>query len=154
VVPASAQTSTFLLVPGVAGESTNVHHKGWIDVVNFGQPLESRRKGTLCDAFVVKQLDIASPALWSAVASGVLFPEMRVEMEQAGVRVLDHRLLNVRVLRGAFAGDPLQQASETFELRPQSLTITYTQRDPAPASRSEMCRRRSPVGNASARWPG
>lgn len=129
---AAAQLDSFLLIPEIPGESTDAKHKDWIDLVALGQTLEPLNKRlTTCDAIAVKRLDAASPALWAAVASGQIYPEMRVEMTRPseGVTLLEQRLQNVRVLRVAFqtdAGVP----GETVTLRPRSMVISYTKTDP------------------------
>jgi type VI protein secretion system component Hcp len=124
---AHAQVETFLLVSDVQGESMNVRHVGWIDLVSFGQTLEpNKRVGGLCEGYAIKRLDSASPALWAGATSGTVFAEMKVEMERGSPPVMffEQQMLNVRVARVVF-GEKEGVPTETITLLPQSVTMSY-----------------------------
>lgn len=125
---AEAQVNTYLLVVGVPGESTDALHAGWIDLQRFSQTLEPSKKDIgSCQSYAVKRLDAASPALWSAAASGTVFLEMQVDIVRAGgeqQKFFEQKMTNVRVGRVTFAEiDGLP--SETVLLLPQTVTIRY-----------------------------
>ena len=132
---ASAQVDTYLLVPSIAGESTDLAHKDWIDVESFGQTLEPSKNSVVCAGTAVKSLDAASPGLWAAVAANQVFPQMTLEMFRSGDRerrVLQETLLNVRISRVVLGNDPVSgRQLETLTLVPQSVTLRVTRYDPA-----------------------
>src|SRR6478672_8810129 len=66
---ADAAFKTFLLVPGISGSATEIHHVDWIEVLSMSQGAASTRKSVSCsDLSVMKNLDEAGPALWAAAA--------------------------------------------------------------------------------------
>src|SRR6185436_10737853 len=77
-------TDTFMLVPGIPGDSAARGHENWIDVISLQQSWPGQvRKGTSCDVTVVKALDSAGPRLWLAAVTGQSFPEIKIEMVKA-----------------------------------------------------------------------
>jgi len=67
-----AANNTFMLVPGIPGESVDEHHANWIDVVGVTQTLiqgERPSVGPQCSIEVRKHLDISGPLLWFAAVA-------------------------------------------------------------------------------------
>jgi type VI protein secretion system component Hcp len=122
----------FLFVPGIPGDSVVEGYVDWIPVLSIRQTATaSSRRSIACDLSVVKNIDVAGPALWATAASGVIVPEMRISVLKNGpdttVKLYDIRLANVRI--GAVqASTGAADASETVTLVPQQVTLTfYTQ---------------------------
>lgn len=130
-----SRAATFLFIEGVPGESTDKDHRDWIDLVNFGQTLEpaKRRHSTVCEGIALKELDAASPALWSAVASKTVFPEMVLEITaesgESRITVLRQTMLNVRVSRVRF-GERDQVPIEHVALAPEEISVLYRKVNP------------------------
>lgn len=80
IAAAQSTTETFLLVPGIAGESTAAGHEDWIDVYSFSQNLDGSKKDQgACTVSVVTAIDRSSPLLFAAAANGQFFDEIRLE---------------------------------------------------------------------------
>ncbi len=82
---ALAAGPTFLQIDGIDGESTEVHHKGEIEVLSFSwgvsQPATGARafratRAPLRSLTIVKRIDKASPKLFQARATGVHIPKV------------------------------------------------------------------------------
>ena len=131
----AVRADTFLFVEGVEGESTEVNHRDWIDLARFGQTLEpaTRRNSGTCEGVAMKQLDTSSPALWAAVATQRVFPEMIVEITAATpvdpVTVLRQTMQNVRVERVEF-GESDGVPVEKVVLVPQEVSVVYREVNP------------------------
>ncbi|MEQ1757229.1 MAG: type VI secretion system tube protein Hcp [Vicinamibacterales bacterium] len=129
----SAQTTeTFLLIPGVPGDSTDAKHARWIEVVSLSQSLvpvtERRRQGFSCDMTVLKSLDSAGPVLWGAAIDGQIFPEMRIEVQTVGQGaplLYTLRLEGVRVTGVQTIVDDVNAPVEQLRLVPQSAALEY-----------------------------
>ena len=80
VQSAVAQTSTFMLVPNIAGDSTELQHVRWIEVFSITQSFNSATKANACTVLVAKGLDRSGPLLWAAAATGKIFPEIRIDI--------------------------------------------------------------------------
>jgi type VI secretion system secreted protein Hcp len=85
----------FLQITGVAGESTDAKHKGWMDVeswswgeTNAGQPAAGGAAGAgrvqMQDLHFTTRVSKASPALFLACASGQHMKEARLAGVHAG----------------------------------------------------------------------
>jgi len=81
---AVAQTSTFMLVPGIPGDSTQERHADWIEVFSITQTFSSANKVSACAVVAAKGLDRSGPLLWAATATGQIFPEIRIDILKAG----------------------------------------------------------------------
>lgn len=130
----------FWFVPGIAGDSTVEGYVDWINVLSIRQSATtSSRRSIACDLSIVKNIDIAGPALWATAASGTTVPEMLISVLKSGVepgsgspttlKLYDIRLTNVRI--GAVqASTGAAEASETVTLIPQGVTLTYYTQTP------------------------
>ena len=99
---AAAQTTdTFMLVPGIPGDSTSARHANWIDVYSVVQNFDSglRNPGS-CTVAVAKGLDRSGPPLWAAAETGTTFPQITIEITKAAanpVRFYDLVLTDAKV---------------------------------------------------------
>lgn len=85
IAAAQITTETFLLVPGIPGESTGAGHEDWIDVNSFSQQLNgSKNDQGACTVEVVTPIDRAVSSLMVAVATGQMFDEIRLESFKVG----------------------------------------------------------------------
>ena len=129
---AAAQIETFMLVPGIPGDSIDERHKDWIDVLSVTQTLEAAgKKKSSCEIQVVKQLDIAGPRLWLAAVTAQIFPEVRVEVIRSGEdqrRVYAITLANARV--SSIATAVSNTFVETLSLTAETATLTVFQQRP------------------------
>jgi type VI protein secretion system component Hcp len=140
--PANALAQrAFLFIPGIPGESTVEGFANWIDVLSIRQSASvSSRKSAACDVAVVKNIDLAGPALWATAASGLPVSEMiiavlRNAIAEGGagspviVKQYEIKLTNVRITSvQATAG--ATDSSETVNLQPQSVTLTFFTQTP------------------------
>lgn len=80
IAAAQITTETFMLVPGIPGESTTAGHQDWIDVYSFSQNLDGSKKDQgACTVSMVTAIDRSGPLLFAAAASGQIFDEIRLE---------------------------------------------------------------------------
>jgi type VI protein secretion system component Hcp len=99
---AAAQTTdTFMLVPGIPGDSTSDRHANWIVVYSVVQNFDSglRNPGS-CTVAVAKGLDRSGPPLWAAAVTGTTFPQITIEITKASgtpVRFYDLILTDAKV---------------------------------------------------------
>jgi len=122
----AAQTSTFMYIAGVPGESVEVRYPNWIALNSFGLNLKPGRRGTICEAISVKFPDRSTPALWAAVGAGILYPEVKVALVKGPSRFqyLEVKLINALVSSVTLGTvDPID---ETVVMTPQSVIVTYT----------------------------
>jgi type VI secretion system Hcp family effector len=124
---AGAQVKSFLLVPGVQGESTDVGHENWINLTTVSVGVADRA----CSSVVLtKALDKSSPLLSGAALAGGVYPTMTVDV----VRVTDggsnvflkYTLTNVTVASVQATTTPTLPALETVQLVPNTITMVYT----------------------------
>lgn len=123
---AAAQTSTFMYIAGVPGESVEARYPNWIVLNSFGLNLKPGRRATICEAVAAKFLDRSTPALWAAVGAGILYPEVKVAMVKGPNRFqyLEVKLINALVSSVTLGTvDPID---ETVVIAPQSVIVTYT----------------------------
>jgi type VI secretion system secreted protein Hcp len=111
-VTALAQTATgiqiFVQVDTIKGESTDAHHKDWIDAYSYGDGVSQgaanpayRSYGAMLPDFasiaIVKQIDAASPKLREACATGDHFKKVTIEMYENGFRFFQVILEDVMI---------------------------------------------------------
>ena len=137
----------FLFVPGIPGDSTVEGYVDWISVLSIRQSATTTsRRSVACDISVVKNIDVAGPALWATAASGQMIPEMLISVVKTTAepsRLYDIRLTNVRI--GAVqASTGAADANETVTLVPQGVTLTFYTQSPTgtagpPVTQSFSC---------------
>jgi type VI secretion system secreted protein Hcp len=140
---AQAADEVFLLnVPGITGDVTLKDFAGWISVTSFSESFANsgargggggggaRRIG--CQELrIVKPLDLTSPELTLAVASGHLYRTIElVALRTAGgapQEFLRFTLSNALFTSVAFAGNSDASArTESLEVRPTRVEVKYT----------------------------
>ena len=125
----------FLFVPDIPGDSTAEGYVDWIKVLSIRQSATtSLRKAVACDISVVKNIDVAGPALWATAASGATVSEMIVTVLRNSLaegsggstvgKLYDIKLTNVRIT-AVQATTGAADTSETITLVPQGATLTY-----------------------------
>ncbi len=140
--PAAADELFFLNVPGVAGDVTTRGYLGWISVTSFTEGFSNaaaNRSGaggatgrTSCqNLHVIKPLDVTSPELALAVATGRVFGKIELvavrSSNGAPEEFLRFTLSSVMISSVAFAGDTNTSArTETLVLRPTKVDVQYT----------------------------
>ena len=136
---AQATVSSFMLVPGIKGESKDAKHKDWIDLISISETLDQvTRKKTACEVQVTKFLDSSGPLLWAAAVTGQVFPEIQIEVQRTNATqlvVYQIRMANAVVTsistssNGTFPID-------SVTLSANSAILTYTPQNPdgSPAS--------------------
>lgn len=96
-VAVDAGSSTYLLIPGVPGESVRDRFLGWIELDSVSVGVSNG----LCSGFTVtKPLDTASPLLSASALSRVIYPTMTAKSIKDGegqTAFLTYTLSNVSV---------------------------------------------------------
>ena len=133
-----ASTAAYVKYDGIDGESSDMAHEGWIDLVAVSQPLHkpgtgsgaARRRGDVIleDITVTKTSDKASPKLAEAVCNGTVFPKVEIHVtasadDPSRSTYYRYELTNVRVTSysvsasgsGAAGDVPQEQISLNFE---------------------------------------
>jgi type VI protein secretion system component Hcp len=138
----------FLFVQAIPGDSTVEGYVDWIAILSIRQSATATtRRSIACDISVVKNIDVAGPALWATAASGVTIPEMLISVLKSGAetntKLYDIRLTNVRIT-AVQASTAAADTSETVTLMPQGVTLTYYTQTPtgspgAPVTQSFAC---------------
>lgn len=80
---AQAQSSAYMNVPGVDGDSTSDRYKDWIELMSVAQSFTGQKGSNACAVHVTKPLDRSGPKLWAAAVTGQVFPEVRIEIVHA-----------------------------------------------------------------------
>lgn len=93
-----AATNTYLIIPGIPGESFEARYRDWIVLDTFSVSVVERA----CAGFtVMKQLDTSSPILSASALTGVVYPSMTLHSVKAGegqIRFLVFELAAVVVI--------------------------------------------------------
>ena len=136
---ASAQITTFMQVPGIAGSSTDAKHPGWISVVSLVQSMSSKTRtaasagasapATVCGEIeIVKGLDNAGPNLWGAILSGRPFDRITIEVMVPRPNGDTMKIYEIRLSNVAFTSITTTQNSsafaETVTLKAQTVQLT------------------------------
>jgi type VI secretion system secreted protein Hcp len=131
--PAIVLADAFLKIEGIAGESIDEFHTGWIDVQTVGGGIARPTDLTAAhwDALrVIKPIDKSSPLLFRACASGELIPRAILEWVRGQperrryYRIVLENVLISSVQTSATAGDT---PTETVDLVFGKMTWTYTE---------------------------
>jgi type VI secretion system secreted protein Hcp len=136
--PAAEQ---FLMnIPGINGDVTTKGYVNWISVTSFSEGISGSQgsatglgAGRLtCQAMhIVKPLDVTSPALMAAVATGHHYSTIELvalsTSDGGQGEFLRLTLQNVLIASVTFAGDSSTSARvETLTLDPERIEVTYT----------------------------
>ena len=122
---ASAQdaAATFMLVPGIPGDSSTEGYVGWIAVSSFAHAFNPIEKtDNVCSLSITKRLDSAGPRLWAAAVTEQLFNRIQVDIVRPGgdglVKIYEILLVNARVVSIMTSGSsdpPHDQVTITAE---------------------------------------
>lgn len=96
-LPARAASDIFVQVEGIPGESTDVKHKGWIEVLSFSTGVTQSGaagakmgagggtgKADIAPFTITKSVDGSTPRLFSAACGGTHIKRVVVEVTSAG----------------------------------------------------------------------
>ena len=139
----------YIKFDGIEGESVDKDHKGWINILSFGQAVHqpgsgatgtARRRGDVIleDISVSKLLDKASPKIAEAVCKGKVFPKVEIELtasytDAGRVTYYRYELKNVLVTSYNVSGAAQSEEvpAEDFSLNFEEIKVTYTENDNA-----------------------
>ena len=139
--------AAYIKFDGVDGEAQDKDHKGWSDIMSFGQGLHqpgggatgpTRRRGDviLDDISVSKELDKASPKIAEAVCKGKVFPKVEIQLtasytDAGRVTYYAYELKNVLVTSYNIGGSGQSEdvPAEDFSLNFEGIKVTYTEAD-------------------------
>lgn len=93
--PINAGIVGYVKIDGIDGESINLGHKNWIEILSFSsrirQPNNANQAGgrtggraIFSDIMITKRVDKASPDLFIHVANGKHIPKIEIEFNQNG----------------------------------------------------------------------
>jgi type VI secretion system secreted protein Hcp len=129
------------------GECQDKDHKGWSDLVSFGQSIHqpggsatgaARRRGdvVLEDITCTKELDKTSPQIAEAVCKGKVFPKVEIHMtasytDQGRQTYYSYELKNCLVTSYNVSGSGQSEdvPMEDFTLNFEEIKVTYTEHD-------------------------
>jgi len=92
-VPQPEALVAFLEIKGVEGESTDAGHKGWIEILGYGQQITPRGHG---EFKVTKLVDKSSPLLYLYASQGQHVEEMTLEAVGPN-GIMQYKMTNVVV---------------------------------------------------------
>ena len=139
--------AAYILFEGVKGEANDKDHKGWSDLLSFGQALHqpgggatgaTRRRGDVImeDLTCSKELDKASPKIAEAVAKGKVFPKVEIHLtasttDKGRQTYYAYELINVMVTSYNVSGSGQAEdvPVEDFSLNYEEIKVTYTEND-------------------------
>ena len=139
--------AAYIVFDGIKGESNDKDHKGWSDLMSFGQAITqpgggatgaTRRRGDVImeDLTCSKELDKASPKIAEAVCKGKVFPKVEIHLtasttDSGRKTYLAYELKNVMV-SGYNVGGSGQSEDvpvEDFSLNFEEIKVTYSEVD-------------------------
>ncbi|MFT4256666.1 MAG: type VI secretion system tube protein Hcp [Pseudoxanthomonas sp.] len=138
----------FLSIDTIKGESRDQDHKDWIEIESFNLDVLQPRSATastkggqtaarveMSPVEIVKQIDLASTALFQAAANGTTFPKAAIEFYRAdkdgqAINYMKIELLNVLVHRVTTSIDKEGMPQETILLSYGAMKQSYTQQKP------------------------
>ena len=141
--------AAYIKFDGVDGEAQDKDHKGWSDLLSFGQGMTqpgggatgaTRRRGDVIvdDISLVKELDKSSPKIAEAVCKGKVYPKVDIHLTasiaNAGrVTYYVYELKNVLVTSYNIGGSGQAEEvpTENISLNFEEIKTTYTEFDSA-----------------------
>jgi type VI secretion system secreted protein Hcp len=139
--------AAYIKFDGVDGEAQDKDHKGWSDLLTFGQGLHqpgsgatgaTRRRGDVIleDITCTKELDKASPKIAESVCKGKVFPKVEIDLtasytDEGRVTYYRYELTNVMVTSYNISGSGQAEdvPVEDFSLNFEEIKVTYTEND-------------------------
>ena len=139
--------SIHLWIDGVAGESLESNHEGWIEGTGYSQTMGAPRASgeSSPETFEIeKELDRASPALYDAVHTGRVFPRVMVDVGRT-VRFLRIEMRDARITQVVQSGVSMtERARPTEKICFEYRRIQWTYSKLGPDRQRE--------GNTSSAW--
>jgi type VI secretion system Hcp family effector len=139
--------SIFLWIDGVAGESLDSNHEGWIEGTGYSQTMGAPTASgeSSPETFEIeKELDRASPALYDAVHTGRVFARVMVDVSRT-VRFLRIELRDARITQVVqCAASMTERARPTEKISFEYRRIQWTYSKLGPDRQRE--------GNTSSAW--
>lgn len=140
----AVQAAAFIKFDGIDGEAIDPDHAQWIDVLSTdwgivlerdaasGLPTGKRQHKPVS---VTKPLDKASPKLMEGIATGRVFPSVKVHLTRATsagpVTYLEYELTNVIVTSWSTSGDADDRPTEEVSLNFEEVKMIYSEYDDA-----------------------
>lgn len=139
--------NAYLQIDGIKGESTDKDHKDWISVISFSHSISqvtsvpspsgggAAGKVTHQEIVVTKHVDIASPKLYEACATGKHFPNAVIDVSRSAgatpAKYLVIRMQDVIISGVASSGASGNDVPiETVSLNYGSIQWVYTPQNP------------------------
>ncbi len=135
----------YIKLGDIKGESTDDGHKDWINLLSVSngitRPMSAgasgstrhRSSATFGDVVAVKEVDASTPKLQEAIADGVVFPKVNIDLctsSEGGKRIpyMQWELASARVSSYSVSGatDGGQVPTEQFSLNFEEIKVTYT----------------------------
>lgn len=142
-------SGAFLYLENIPGESKEVKHSGWIDVISFNYSIAnsswdavssggaSAGRAEFGDLILTKYWDKSSPKIYQLTGIGKHIPEARLELLRAGRLVLRYKLTDVVVVSVQVEGTEADKGKAPLEkvaLGYSKIEWTYPVTDPRGAS--------------------
>ena len=139
--------AAYIKFDGVDGEAQDKDHKGWSDILSFGQGVRqpgggstgaTRRRGDviLDDISVTKELDKSSPKIAESVCKGKVYPKVEIHLTasytDAGRQTYyAYELKNTLVTSYNISGSGQSESvpTEDLSMNFEEIKVTYTECD-------------------------
>lgn len=121
-------SGAFLYLENIPGESKEVKHSGWIDVISFNYSIANPSPGSVSsggasgagraefgDLILTKYWDKSSPKIYQLTSIGKHIPEARLELLNAGRMVLQYKLTDVVVVSVQVEGTEADKGKAPLE---------------------------------------
>lgn len=137
------QTSGYIKIGDIKGESTDTDHKDWINLLSVSSSINTpetsgraRGQAQFGDIVLTKEVDKSTPKLQEAIAQGKHFPEAEFELvrtsSDAGRQTyLKYELKNVLITSYELQSEPDEVPTESLSLNYEEIKVTYTEYDGA-----------------------
>ena len=148
--------AAYIKFDGIDGECQDKDHKGWVDLLSFGQGLHqpgrgatgaTRRRGDVIvdDLTCTKEIDKSSPKIAEAVCKGKVFPKVELHLtasytDAGRVTYYAYELKNslVTSYNISGSGQSEQVPTEDFSLNFEEIKVTYTEADAKGKSKGKV----------------
>jgi type VI secretion system secreted protein Hcp len=131
------ETEYFLKIDGIAGESQDATHKGWIEVASYGvhatnatkPTAKAKGKVSFNPMVITKPVDTSSPTLFLACAAGKHFTKATLSMRASNGKT-DYLTVSLTgVLISSYSQNAADAATPTeqFSLNFTKIEMKYTQ---------------------------
>jgi type VI protein secretion system component Hcp len=137
------QNTSFMLVPGIPGDSINEGYAGWIDVRSLTQSFDaSAKNANVCSLAVIKYLDSAGPRLWAAAVTGQPFKQVQLDIvtqNERPTKLYEILLINARIA-GIKTTVVFGESFEDLTIVAESISLKFFPQTGQPITASVSCR--------------